>query len=328
MVRFMTIVNSRPCLLVSLLAATICTGCGGGSTGGADGGLRDSDAAFLGADSGTTAACVSKLNVYTRTGNATVSSGAVNETMPERICETLRGPDGTVVGWGAYFGPALPNKQPSVQPYIKVVIAGGYKGDGTYGNTAKNTPSGLSVAYLTSTGAGLLIGSASAQSTLVLSNAGKKFVFDASAYGDLAAVHIEGSCDPADDTAAVAGPAVGSPAAGYAHVVDSLGAVHVYDCLTCDAVANKLSMRAPTGDAPRLFGKGLPTYFTFNVSKTADKYLIDNGEFNWQSPGVSVSGGGSSVQITATSPYTGTFIWNSTSTSGRNATGAFTCPSK
>jgi len=326
MIFCMTMVNSRSNLIVALCFATIEAGCSGGTSGGADGGIRDSDAASLGADSGAAAACVSKLNVYGRTGNATVVSGAVNEAMPERICETMRAADGSVVGWGAYFGPVLPNKEPSSQPYIKVVIAAGYKGDGTYGNTAINKPSGLRVGYLTSAGSGLIIGTASAQSTLVVSNSGKSFVFDAAAYGDLAAVHIEGSCDPSDDTAAFAGPALGPPAPGYAHIINSLGTIHIYDCLTCDYVANKLSMRAPTGITPRLFGKGLHTYFTLNVSKTADKYLIDNGEYDWQSPGVDPSGGGSTVQITATTPFAGTFIWNPTSSSGRNATGAFSCP--
>lgn len=326
--------NKFSASIVAFLFGALLPGCSGGSDEGADAGIRDPDAGILaadsssvGADSASAAACVSKLNVYSRTGGATIVSGVINEVMPERLCETLRAADGSAVGWGAYFGPALPSKEPSAQPYIKLVIAGGYKGDGTYGNTVKNTPSGLRVAYMSSTGSGLIIGSATSQSTLVVSNGGKNFVFDASAYGDLAAVHIEGNCDPADDTAVAAGPAVGPPAPGYAQIVDALGALHVYDCLTCDFVANKLSMRAPTGNTPRLFGKGLHTYFTLNVSKTADKYLIDNGQFDWQSPGVDPSGGGSSIQITATAPFAGTFIWNATSTSGRKATGAFACPS-
>lgn len=332
MVPLMNSSNKLPNAIVAFLFGALWAGCSGGSTDGADAGTRDAgapgtDGSSLGIDSGSAAACVSKLNVYNRTGSAMVVSAVVNEAMPERICETLRAADGSTVGWGAYFGPVFPSKEPSAQPYIKLVIAGGYKGDGTYGNTVKNTPSGLRVAYLTSTGSGLLIGSAASQSTLVVSNGGKTFVFDAGAFGDLAAVHIEGSCDPSDDTANAAGPAVGPPAPGYAQIIDSLGAIHVLDCLTCDYVANKLSMRAPTGKPPRSFGKGLHTYFTLNVSKTADKYLIDNGEFDWQSPGVDPSGGGSSIQITGTMPFTGTFTWNATSTSGRNASGAFACPS-
>jgi hypothetical protein len=319
-----------------LLGGFLAAACGGSSpgTGPGTGGTPDGGAAHGGAGGtagtsgagGARAACESTLNGATRTGTATVTSGASTETMTERLCETLRGADGSVVGWGAYFGPLVTGKAPSKQPYIKVVVAGSYTGDGTYGNIKENTPSGLQGGFELSAGTGQVFGTASAQETLVVSSAGKKFVFDAAVYGPVLAIHIEGQCDAADDTASTSGSPSGKPAPGTAQVIDALGALHVYDCLTCDYVASQLSMRAPTVKTAGIFGQGLHTYFTLSAPNTSGTFTGSGGEFDWQSPGVSTSGGGDSIQVDSMAPFSGSFKWNQTSTSGRKASGAFSCP--
>jgi hypothetical protein len=160
----------------------------------------------------------------------------------------------------------------------------------------------------------------------VVSSGGKKFVFDAAAYVPLPAVHIEGECDATDDTASTPAPPVGKPAPGSAQVIDALGALHVYDCLTCDYVASELSMRAPTVKTAGIFGQGLHTYFSLAAPNGSGGFTVSGGEFDWQAPGISLSGGSNSIQIDSMSPFSGSFEWNPTSTNGLKASGSFSCP--
>jgi hypothetical protein len=321
-------------VLLSLGLATAGTACSsdpvapgdvdaGGGGGGDD--REGFDASFPTTKCPPYVAPAGKAKVTTPTGPL--------ENVPEISCRTLRKRDGSVVGYAASFGRFEPisttrkvRSQMERMDRLNIEAYGPYTGDGELVATRMN--------YTLRKADG---SSSSGGGKLVLSDGGKKGVFTGGP-GD--ADRIEFECDPRDDTAPTAGPAL-TDAPGRAIVERERGGdATVLEGISCkesapSAISNfflthPFAFLSEPSDGPCVPNSTLleakvngPGTYDLAPGSYVVTSLVEIGFV-----GTSVNGK-TQVTLTAQNPAKGTFTGTTPSgAGGNNFNGSFTCPTR
>ncbi|MBS2012204.1 MAG: hypothetical protein JST00_04925 [Deltaproteobacteria bacterium] len=262
--------------------------------------------------------------------NATSSFGALTD-LPEITCRTLRRRDGSVVGYAASFGRfkakdisvTLSSQMERIDRFT-VTAYGPYTGDGPLAATTL-TYRIQNQAGQNSTGTG---------GTLTLSDGGKK--------GTLAGVggsgdSVDFTCDPSDDTAPTAGPAL-TDAPGRAIIERERGGdATAIDGIKCfespsSSIAN-LAITYPYESFEVRDGPCVPSQIRIEVKGSGPgTYDVNPGSYViWDLQelafvGTSVNGK-TAVTLTSVGPARGTFAGTTPGgAGGNNFNGSFTCP--
>ncbi len=296
------------------------SGGGGGGGGGGD------DSGF---DSGIVRTKCPPYVGPSGKGTATASFGTLAD-VPEITCRTLRKRDGSVAGFAASFGrfqavhpSTLVQQQMERMDRFEVTAFGNYTGDGELTTTRMD--------YKIQNAAGA---SVSGGGTLTLSEGGKKGVVTGA---DGASFTFE--CDPKDDTAPTAGPAL-TDAPGRAIIERERGGdATLIEGIKCRESAPSslpnLTISFPYGafDAPS-DGPCVPERTLIEAKVNGPgTYDIEPGSYVIRGlqeiafVGTSVNGK-TAVTLTGAGPAKGTFAGNTPSgAGGKNFNGSFTCPS-
>jgi hypothetical protein len=295
------------------------------SGGGGGGGGGGNDSGF---DSGLTKTKCPPYVGPSGKGTATAAFGTLAD-VPEITCRTLRKRDGSVAGFAASFGrfqavhpSTLVQQQMDRIDRFEVTAFGNYTGDGELTTTRMD--------YKIQNAAGE---SVSGAGTLTLSEGGKKGVMTGA---DGATFTFE--CDPKDDTAPTAGPAL-TDAPGRAIIERERGGdATLIEGIKCAEGAPSslpnLTISFPYGgfDAPS-DGPCVPERTLIEAKVNGPgTYDIEPGSYVIRGlqeiafVGTSTNGK-TSVTLTGAGPAKGTFTGSTPSgAGGKNFNGSFTCP--